>query len=235
MPRREPGRGLGARRAVYVSLALIVLFGAFLRLYKIDEIGLTGSDTVYYTNIAKSWSEGTVRYQAVQYQSFVYRPVVFAIFGAAMWAFGETDYAIKLANALVDSANIALVFAICWLLVGRALWPACSAALIYACSPMAVQLSRVEMTHVISAQMVLGALLFFLIHERSTGLWRRRIYLVLSALFTGLAVLSHEDLALTAVGYVGFLGLIFLRSPRARSDFETLVMSCLLFLGTFVC
>jgi hypothetical protein len=210
---------------------MAVLLGALLRFYRIEKVGLAGNDTIYYTNIAKAWSGGEMVYQAVASQTFVYRPVVFSIFGAAVRLFGYTDYAIKIVNAIIDLINISLIFAICFILVRKDPWPAFAAALIYACSPVAIQMSRVEMTHVISTMMILSALFFFLIHERSLGVWRSRFYLVLSAVFTGFAVLSHEDLVLTAVGYALFLGLVFLRSSRARADLETLVMNFTLFSG----
>jgi len=44
-------------------LVPILLFSIFLRFHNLGEMGLDGSDGVWYTTIAKEWSEGNFIYE----------------------------------------------------------------------------------------------------------------------------------------------------------------------------
>ena len=58
MTRRvEDGRN-GSRSVAWVLLVGLVLLGVWARFHNLSNIGLEGSDTVYYTSLAERWSPG---------------------------------------------------------------------------------------------------------------------------------------------------------------------------------
>ncbi len=199
----------GARAAV----VLLILLSVFLRFYKLDQKGLDGSDTIYYTNIAKAWSEGTPRYGLPEGRS-VYRPVVFYLFGTSIKLLGYNDYAIKMVNALADTGNVLLVFFITRLVSAGNPWAPFAASLVHCCLPMALFLSRIELTHTLSCFFALLSFFVFLTSCRERHIWRSRLLLALAGALVGLATLTHEDMIFLTCGYLAFL--IFWRF----SDFE---------------
>ena len=223
----SPSEDTGSPRSNRIELIgvviaiLLVIFGVFLRFHALDERGIDGSDAVYYTSIAEEWARGNIAYQIGDGNN-VYRPVVFFFFTAALKLFGHTDYAIKTMNAAIDSANIFLVFAIGASLVRRSRWPAYSAAVIYACLPTAIHMSRVELTHVLSTFFVLLSLLFFLWFLRSQRVTVSRLHLAFCGLCVGLAALTHEELLFIACGYLVFL---MIRIAYRRPDTEAVGLS----------
>lgn len=191
-------------RTVTVLLAAAILSGVFLRFYKLSEQGLAGSDTIYYTNIAKSWSDGDITYQ-LSVKKFTYRPVVFFFFATAIKVLGYQDDSIKKAMAAADTANVLLIFLICYLLSRGSLYSSLSCATVYALSPWAVHYARIELGHTLSAFLVLLSFLFFVLHHQALDLPKRYSWLALSGVFTGLAALTHEELILIAGGYLTYL------------------------------
>jgi 4-amino-4-deoxy-L-arabinose transferase-like glycosyltransferase len=214
-------------------LLAVVLLGGLFRFYKIDERGLDGSDSVFYTSIAKAWSEGDRIYQVADHL-FIYRPVVYFLHGVGISLLGFTDTSIKLVNATADVISIALIFVIGLRLSQKDPWPAFAAALIYACSPIAIEMSRVELTHTLSTLLVLLAMLFFMFHYAVSGIWRSRVHLGLAGIFTGAAVLTHEELILTAPGYAFFLLAVLLRSQKKRVDVFSFIINILIFSGSLL-
>jgi len=183
--------------------------GVFLRFHNIDGPGVWGSDAVYYTEIAKSWSEGDFVYQIGTYQvetvQRVCRPATFALFAAAIRVFGFHDYSIKMINAIMDSINILLVFAVCYLLADKRAWPALAAAGMYAFFPPAIYMSRGELTHTSSTFMVLLSFFAFTLYCRAEEGGKRYPFVILSGLFSGFAALTHEELIFVAPSYAAIL------------------------------
>ena len=214
--------------ATLALLATVVLPGALLRFYQLDQRGLDGSDNIYYVSIAESWSRGQPIFQ-IGNSVFVYRPLVHYLYGASLNVLGVNDTSIKLLNAAVDSLNILLLFMLCLLLARGSPWPAYAAATIYAFSPIAIEMARIELTHVISTLMVLLAALSFGLHHISPGIWSGRLLVALAGVFTGGAVLCHEELIFTASGYALCFLAVALRSDRSR----TAIASCVLNLSIY--
>jgi hypothetical protein len=195
--------------SVAVPCALLVATMAvalFLRFHNLTENGLLGSDTIYYTDIAKDWSEGTQIYSIPPGGGVrAYRPVSYLFFSAAIKWLGYNDYAIKFMNASLDSLNIVLLFAVCYVLGGEQVYPATAAAVFYALLPKAISFSRMELTHVSSVLMVLLTLLSFVLALRSKSSNGRHALMVVSGFCAGMAALTHEELCLLVPGYLLFL------------------------------
>lgn len=189
-----------------VACTLIVALGASIRFVGLIEVGTWGSDTIYYTNIAKSWADGhpILEIGPIHYQ---FRPVLFLADAVAIRLLGFTDYAIKALNATVDSATIALVFVNTGLISGRRLWPAASAALIYALLPIAIFMARREMPHALGSFLLSLALTFFLLHLHARGKHSRWGWAALAGATVAAAALTHPDLALAGFGLLLTLGL----------------------------
>ncbi|MEM6797343.1 MAG: hypothetical protein AAF725_25460, partial [Acidobacteriota bacterium] len=158
----EPARAARSRAlAAGAVLALLFLLAAWIRFGGLTERGLYGSDTVYYTQIARSWSEGDFVY-GVGERRATHRPVVFALFGAALAVFGHHDAAIPWLTAGLDCLNILLVFALFRLLEPARPWLAAWGAGLYAFLPFAVYQSRIELTHTLSTTATLLSVTLFL-------------------------------------------------------------------------
>ena len=128
-------------------LILVLLFSIILRFYNIEERGLDGSDNVLYTTIAEAWTKGDIiSHYRVSKEISVNRPVAFFVYAAAIKIFGYHDSSIKKMNACVDIVNIFLIFLICSLLVRDSVIPAFSASTCYGLLPLAIHMSRIELT-----------------------------------------------------------------------------------------
>jgi 4-amino-4-deoxy-L-arabinose transferase-like glycosyltransferase len=204
-----------------VTALVILLPCVYIRFCKITERGLGGSDTVYYTNIAKAWSDGEITYQ-IDSGISVYRPVVFFCYSVAIRILGYSDHAIKSFNASIGVASTFLIFLVCYFLSEKGRYQALAAALIYAFAPMAIYLSRTELVHVLSGFLLLISFLFFLFYYRSARN-SRYSFLVASGLFTGLAALTHEELLFIWLGYIVFLFADLVLWSRERSTRSVLV------------
>ncbi len=235
---RQRGTSLAGSRAGTLSfhaaqaaVVLLILFSAFLRFYKLDQKGLDGSDTIYYTNIAKAWSEGTPRYGLPEGRS-AYRPAVFYLFGASIRLLGYHDYSIKMLNALADTGNVLLVFLITRLVSGGNAWAPIAAALAYCCLPTAIFLSRIELTHTLSCFFALFSVLVFLVSCHVKHIWRSRLLLALSGVLVGLAALSHEDMIFLTCGYLAFLAIWRFSDLEARPRLENSLISISILLAS---
>lgn len=213
----------------FFLLTVLLLSAVFLRFYKLDEKGLSGSDSVYYTTIAEAWSQGNISYQ-VGSSTRVYRPVVFAFFAAAFTIFGHNDSAIKRMNASVDTINIGLVFLICYLLAPRNVWPAFASALLYAFLPLALFFARIELVHVTSGLMVLLSVLFFILACQTPPTWKSKLFFSLSGVFVGCAALTHEELLFLIPGFLAFLFVNLTLGSYSPTPIKTFVLDSILFL-----
>lgn len=223
----------GPRALLYSFLVPALLFSVFLRFHNIEERGLDGSDNVYYTNISKAWTEGDFIYQVAD-ETFVYRPVTFLVYAAAIKLFGYHDSSIKKINAFLDSLNVLLIFLICSFLVRDSLLPAFSASILYGFLPTAILMARTELPHVLSGLMVLLAFYTFLLYFTSTSAWRKRFLLILSGILTGLGALTHEELIFLGPGYLIFLFLVFLHRGSHLRHLKPFVTDCALFSASIV-
>jgi len=190
--------------AVFLSLLVAILSGVFLRFENLTENGTWGSDTIYYTNIAKAWTEGDFVYQIAD-EMLAYRPVVYLLYAASIKMLGFQDWTLKVVNATVDSLNIGLVFVLCYLLSRRDVWLSLICATSYALLPGAILLARGELVHVLSTFMVLTCTILFVRAFQSQSARRRSILLLLSGIACGLAALTHEELVFCALGFGVFI------------------------------
>lgn len=182
-------------------LLLLILIGVWLRFHRLTTIGLEGSDTVYYTNLAKNFSEGDRSYR-LSSKKYTYRPLVLAVYATAIKVLGYHDYSIKAINAITDTLSIALVFLITWLIRDRDPWIALAATAMAAWSPWAIHFARMELVHSLSLFFVLLATLFLVLYRQAA---RRRLgllYIALSGVTIGAAALTHEELLLLAAGFL---------------------------------
>ena len=200
----------GRPKAWHVLLFVVLALAALaLRAFGLENTGVGGNDTILYYTLAERWSAGNPVYRigdSIQ----VFRPALLAFNAAALNIFGHTDYAIKLANVIVDSYNVLLVGLLAWLLSGRVL-VSFGSALTYAGLPLAIWAARSELPHTLSTFFVLLALVFSLAALRSVrhAHWGSAF----AGLWLALAALTHEELILIAVP----IGL-FLLYPRPKNQ-----------------
>lgn len=166
--------------------------GFWIRLHDITLFGIGGSDPVLYFTLAEHWVSGDFTYQ-IGSSITVFRPVYLAFSATALWLFGHADYSIKLANALVDCANILLVAALAWSTTRR-LFITLLVTITYSMLPTALYASRVELPHVLSTLLYLsGTLCLFRVFLNMDN-FRRVRYGAMSGLLFAMASLTHEEL-----------------------------------------
>lgn len=182
---------------------LIAAVSVFARFYRIDAVGLDGSDTIYYYSIAREWASGNYVYSIADGIE-VFRPTVHLIFSIGHQLLGPTDYAIKVVNATVDVANLMLVVALGFLVSRR--WPvALASGLAYGLLPMAVYLARTELVHVISTFFVLSSAVSLLLARQFVNSTLALAALGSSGMLLAAAVLSHEELVFLGPAFAVFL------------------------------
>ncbi|MCG8459488.1 MAG: glycosyltransferase family 39 protein [Holophagales bacterium] len=188
-----------------------------MRFLQLNERGLTGSDTVYYTSLALRWADGDLD-TSIGSGPRVSRPVVLAAFAGAMVLFGPDDDSIKRLNGLLEVGNVGLVALLAsWIWRRRAVTLA--TAVLYSWAPLAIWASRQELTHTLSTFFVLSAVVLVVAAQRTNGRNRRRVALLASGSALALAVMTHEELIL--IGPI--LALFACTSARGRSAKELAV------------
>jgi hypothetical protein len=192
-----------------LPLAILFLAAVGVRAFGLPDIGVGGNDTILYYTLAEQWLKGNYVFR-IGDSVPLFRPVSLAFNAVALQLFGHTDYAIKLANALVDGCNLLLVASLAWLLSGRAIVAFCS-ALTYALLPVAIWAARGELPHTLSTFFTLTAMVLALAAVTSDRFWHGLS--LLAGLAVAAAVLTHEELVLVAAP----LGL-FLLYPGAPVD-----------------
>ncbi len=192
-------------------LALVVALAALARFHGLEERGTDGSDTIYYTNLALSWAEGS-RTVAVPGQQPVHRPALLLTFAAAIHLLGFEDSSIKTVVAAFDTANVLLVFVLA-LSICRNFWTALVPTALYASLPIAIMMARLELAHAVSTTPVLVATLLFLASFRvGKPAWMGVALCGASGVGLGWAALCHEDLLFAAAG-LGLYALFASSSP----------------------
>ncbi|MEE8429273.1 MAG: hypothetical protein V3S33_07215 [Gammaproteobacteria bacterium] len=184
-------------------LAFTLAAGAYLRFHRLDQVGLHGSDALYYTSIALAWVRGDFIYSIAD-QATVFRPVLHLLFAGALKVFGETDFAIKSFNAGVDTANILLVIGLARA-ISKSWSVALASAITYAFLPMAIHFARYELAHAISTFFVLAAGLVFCGSWKSKSPRVRLALLGTSGALLGLGSLTHEDLLFLVLPFAAFI------------------------------
>lgn len=195
------------RNAFLTALLCIAVAALCLRLYGLTGIGLGGNDTILYYSLAEQWLTGNFVFrigESVQ----VFRPVLMGFNALALKAFGHSDYAIKLANVLLDTVNLLLLAQLAWLISRRRI-VVLACAMTYACLPMAVWSARQELAHTLSAFFALGAYLSIWLATAWSGARTCLVYAFLAGLCVAAATLVHEELIFLAVPLTVFLWLGF--------------------------
>ena len=195
--------GISGRLPFVVALTGILLVAFYFRWDGLFAIGVGGNDTILYYSLAEQWLQGNFVF-SIGDSFAVYRPVLLAFNALALKVFGHSDYAIKLANVLLDTVNLLLLSRLAWHLAGsRAVVLACAAS--YAMMPLAIWSARQELAHTISTFFALGAFLSIwrasLAESGRAGL----IYAALAGGCVGAATLTHEDLIFLAAPLALFL------------------------------
>jgi 4-amino-4-deoxy-L-arabinose transferase-like glycosyltransferase len=190
-------------RLLYVIVSGVVLLGLALRLYGLSATGIGGNDTIYYYSLAERWLAGDITFQ-IAHGAHVFRPVFLAFNALALAVFGQADYAIKLANILLDGGSMVMLAGLAWT-VSRQWSVVIASVLSYACLPIAIWASRQELPHTLSTFLVLLTFVLFVRSLSSHSGARRYKQLVFAGLSLGAAVMTHEELALLAVPLGAFL------------------------------
>ncbi len=199
-------------------------------MHRLGDVGLSGSDTVYYTHLAQQWSEGN-RALRVAGQISVPRPLLHYLNSRAVSLLGPTDSSIKRLNAGADCLNIVLIFLVTTLVWPRSRGGPLAPAALWAFLPAAIHFSRIELPHTLSTTCVLLSAIAFSLSLRASPRLRRLALLTAGAI-VGLAAMVHEDLVLLSVGYVGFLWLRLLtKGNRVRSAEQSLLDTLFFALG----
>lgn len=176
-------------------LLAIAVGGLLLRLRDLPLTGIGGNDTIYYYTLAEYWLRGDLAWRIADGVT-VFRPVTLATNALALQFFGHTDYAIKLANVLFDSANLVLVAALAWRL-SRSYAATLASAAVYACLPLAIWASRQELPHTGSTFWV-GCTVYSVVWALTPPGARTPWRLLPAGCFLGIAAMTHEELVLLA-------------------------------------
>lgn len=156
-----PGNGQAVGAACAVPLALIVLLGLGLRLYRLDAVSLWSDEifTVHWIHkdLRFLWTDGLIIETTP--------PLYYTLLKFWAWLAGSGDFSVRLFSALASTATIPLVF-----LLGRAFGrPAAglAAALLFALMPMQVFYAQEVRTYALLPLLFATALLGLLRFTRA--------------------------------------------------------------------
>ncbi len=111
---------------------------------------------------------------ATHFTSFMYRPLTSAL-QLATWDAGHGALAFRLRNLLAHLISVALVYGIAWIVIGRSISAAATAAALFAFDPFANEAVVVAIwTNTIAYALLFGSFLLFLLALRdraATGRW----------------------------------------------------------------
>lgn len=177
-------------------VAIITIIAAATRFYGLSEVGLGGNDSILYYSLAEQWLKGNFVFR-IGDSVEVFRPILLAFNAIALAIFGHSDYAIKLANAALDTMSLLLIAILAWRISSRRT-VVLGSVLAYALLPAALWAARQETPHTLSTFLVLSA--YLLLHPAFARqqLHRQRTYLFLAGLLMALATLTHEELIFLA-------------------------------------
>jgi hypothetical protein len=186
-----------SQRVALAFFALVIPVSLWVRLYGLDQIGVGGSDTILYYSLAEAWARGEAVYR-IGDSIEVFRPVLLAFNGLSLKLFGHVDYAIKLANTLVDIVNLALIAALAWTISNRRSVLIASVAT-YAFLPMAIWSARQELPHTLSTFFVLLACLLVFRGIREKLILRALWLMAGGGMALAAAVFVHQELVFIAL------------------------------------
>jgi len=214
------GSGISSRHFFAAALAGVVVVALFIRWDGLSAIGVGGNDTILYYSLAEQWLQGNFVFR-IGDSIGVYRPVLLGFNALALKVFGHSDYAIKLANVLLDAINLLLLSRLAWLLSRRRVVVlACAAS--YAIMPLAVWSARQELAHTISTFFSLSAFISIWLASCSDSGRYSFAYAALAGFFVGAAALTHEDLIFLA----GPLALFLFLARRFRGPGGSFSVDC---------
>ena len=207
------GSFFSSGRLFSIALLGIAVAALSVRLYGLTTIGVGGNDTILYFTLAEHWLQGNFVFRIGDSMQ-VFRPVLLGFNALALKVFGHSDYAIKLANTLLDVINLLLLSRLAWLISGR-YKVVLASAVAYAFLPIAIWSARQELPHTPSTFLMLSAYLFtWLATSGKSSL----IYTFMAGLCVGAAALTHEELIFLAAP----LALFLLIAPRLMGTAATL-------------
>lgn len=186
-------------------LAGILALAGCLRFFMLSEIGIWGSDTLYYLTVARGWTDAPEGY----------RQVILGLYALVLRLGGESDWSIKALNVSLDVCNVLLAFWIARRISGRDR-VALVTALSYALLPRAIVYARSELFHTAATSFLLISVAFLIGSLTTAAGTRRWALLALSGLFIGLGYGVHIDLMPFVPGMVACVLLGALDGSRER-------------------
>ncbi len=200
----------------YIAVIIIVLFSFYFRAQDIDKIGVSGSDTLLYWNIAKEWASGSYTYGIGCYKTFI-RPVVFYMYSLAYQLFDGSDFSIKALNVGLGTLTTLLTF-----LIARSLklpiLVAAAAMIVYGLDPYQIDFSRTELTHTLSTFFLfLSTYLFYKFLNT-----KNIIFFILCAVATCFNGFTHEELFTLSLVYCLYILFVPTFSIKKRIIYNAL-------------
>lgn len=210
-----------------------MLVSAGLRLANITTIGIDGVDTFQYTRIAERWSEGdyVFKTEGMGTKTTFYRPVAYCLYSLALGVFGDTDYAIKVLNILIDLINILLVFYLGKILINKE--TGLFSAVIYGMLPYVIDQSRMELLHIMSGMFFLISACCFAAYE-SASTRKKRFYLALAGSGVSLASNTHPVMLISVIGFVACIFISRMWSRLEKAFIKNLILDLAVFAGFFL-
>ena len=198
----------------FAGLLAILILAAIDRLYNIKNIGISGSDTFFYWNVARDWLDGKVTL------SDHYRPLIYFIDAMGLKIWGVNDYSIKMLNSAGDLFNIVMVYLVSRTFLKNHAFNLLATA-VYAFSGSPVTLARSELAHTFSTTAMLISFYFFALYAVAIKKRGCTAYLLvyLSGLFLSAAANMHPDLGICGLFYAVSIFVIVYRGSKNRCDY----------------
>jgi hypothetical protein len=206
-----------SRKQTFLLLALLTLFAAFLRFYRINDLppGLFGDEALVTIHARTAVATGVYPIYFGQWDGGFHPAVVYATM-LARWVTGNAPYAVRFAMAFIGVINIPLFFFMLWALFRldyeepRSRHLALLGAVLFTITFPILLINRVGFEASISVTPVLLVFTFLALGLRTD----RRRYYVLSGIALGLSLYAYYYARLLPFTIVLALGWITLSISR---------------------
>ena len=210
----------------YVGVLCLFGLAAFDRFYRLDIIGMNGSDVFFYFETAKEYLAG--HFIATEH----FRPLAYGVYALALKVGGVNLYSIKYLNCGLDMLNVLMVLVI-GLRVLPNRWWALIPPLLYVLLAETFVQARSELLHVPSTLPFLAANFLMLFSFQH---WSKPVsyaYLLAAGVCLGMAANLHPTMGMAMpLMLVSIVGFIYLRT-NTIDELRTILRRSSVFLVGF--
>ena len=197
----------------FLSIFLVEFFSYLF------ELGISGSDTIYYIRAAEKWANGEY------ILTFHYRPLSYFLYSLALKIFGFEFYSIKIVNGIVTIISFSMLY----MLLQKKIKKNHAAILsgIFLILPTTIKYAKTELMHALVVSFFMGILLISYKYFES----KDKKWLILACFVLGLSLNIHRSTILFFPFFAGIIMMIVYQMVKSKKfEYMMFILSFFAFL-----